>query len=151
MTSPRAEPASMSERIRELSTQELLQVISEPQAQLLDVRPIDAYNGWRLRGEARGGHIPGARALPLKWAGYLDWIEIVRAKGIRPEHPLVLYGYEPEETERVARMFERSGYPHIAVYGDFLRDWSADDRLPLEYLPRHRHLVPASWLRNVVD
>ena len=88
--------------VAHVSTDELEGRLKRPGLQLVDVRPIDAYNGWRLRAEARGGHMPGARALPFRWHRYLDWIEIVRAKGIRPEHAVVVYGYDVEETEQVA-------------------------------------------------
>jgi 3-mercaptopyruvate sulfurtransferase SseA len=83
-----------------LSTEELRILVGNPQVQIVDVRPIDAYNGWRLRDEVRGGHVRGARTLPARWSAYLDWIEIVRAKGIAPDQTLVAYGYDREETER---------------------------------------------------
>ncbi len=47
-----------------ISKDELLARISQGDVSLVDVRPLAAYNGWRLDGEARGGHIPGAVALP---------------------------------------------------------------------------------------
>ena len=46
----------------------------------------------RSPGEFSGGHIEGARSLPFKWTGYIDWIEIVRSKNILPEDSLILYG-----------------------------------------------------------
>ena len=140
----------MADAVNRLSTRELRERLHDPQLQLIDAGPIDAYNGWRLRGEARGGHIPGARTLPLKWAGYLDWIEIVRAKGIQPERPVVVYGYDVDEAEQVARGFARSGYADVGVYPGFAPEWCADERLPLEYLPRYRHLVPARWLSELI-
>ncbi|MFO7589143.1 MAG: rhodanese-like domain-containing protein [Gemmatimonadota bacterium] len=136
----------MRNRPDSLSTTELLALLDAPGAQIVDVRPIDAYNGWRLQGESRGGHIRGARTLPFKWSAYLDWIEIVRAKEIRPEHDLVLYGYDPEETARVADRFRRAGYTRIAAYHDFVTEWCTDEALPMDRLARHEHLVPASWL-----
>lgn len=91
------------------STRELRARIDDPGMQLVDVRPIDAYNGWQLDGEARGGHIRGARALPFAWSAYLDWIEIVRAKGLQPDRCLVVYGRNDDETEAVARLFTGRG------------------------------------------
>ncbi len=136
-------------RISRVGTRELLGLLSDPRLQLVDARPIDAYNGWPLAGEAAGGHIPGARTLPRKWLGYLDWPEIVRAKGLAPERPVVVYAYEDEEAEAVARAFLRCGYGQVALYAHFLDEWCADGR-PLAALPRWRHLVPASWLREVL-
>lgn len=117
---------------------------------MVDVRPVDAYNGWRLRDEARGGHIPGARSLPYKWSGYLDWIEIVRQKGLRPEDPLLVYGYDREETAVVAEQLRRAGFPGVRVYPRFVQEWAADASLPLDRLPRYRHLVPAEWLHRLI-
>jgi molybdopterin synthase sulfurtransferase len=140
----------MTPRQGALGRRELMELVEGRRAQLVDVRPIDAYNGWRLRGEARGGHIPGARALPHKWSGYLDWIEIVRSKGIGTDRPVVVYGYDEEQTETVAALFRDAGYPDVRAYHAFVDEWSADPDLPLERLARYRHLVPAQWLNRLV-
>ena len=50
-----------------ISITELRDRIDDPTLTIVDVRPLTAYNGWRLDGEARGGHIPGARAFPAVW------------------------------------------------------------------------------------
>lgn len=140
----------MAHAVRRISTHDLRDRLGEPGLQLIDARPIDAYNGWRLRGEARGGHLPGARTLPLRWADYLDWIEVVRAKGLRPERPVVVYGYDGDEAGQLAGRFTRAGYADVSVYGAWLAEWCPDETLPLEYLRRYRHLVPASWLRELL-
>ncbi len=141
----------MTDRPTALSTGELQALLDDPQVQLVDVRPIDAYNGWRLRDEARGGHIRGARTLPAKWSEYLEWIEIVRAKEIRADQTVVVYGYDGDETERVARLFGRAGYERVRLYHGFVEEWCADERLPMDRLPRHRHLVPPEWLKAVLS
>ena len=64
---------------KRISTEELLTFAGDQETTIVDVRPVEAYNGWRIRHEQRGGHIRGARSLPLKWAGYIDWIEIVHS------------------------------------------------------------------------
>jgi 3-mercaptopyruvate sulfurtransferase SseA len=133
-----------------LSTRDLLDLVEGRESQLIDVRPIDAYNGWRLRGEPRGGHIAGARALPYKWSTYIDWIEVVRSKGIRPEAPVVVYGYEEEQTESVADLFRAAGYDETGSYHAFVEDWSGDPELPMDWLPRYRHLVPAAWVEQLI-
>lgn len=139
----------MARPLDRLTTPELRAQLADPRTQLIDVRPSDAYNGWRLHGETRGGHIPGARTLPFKWSTYLDWIEIVRAKGIQPGDPVVLYGHDERETEEVARLFWGAGYDRVRVYHRFLEEWCADAALPLEHLPRYRQLVPAEWLHQL--
>lgn len=133
------------------TTSQVRDLLKEHEIQIVDGRPIDAYNGWRLRGESRGGHIPGARTLPFKWSSYLDWIEIVRSKGIESRRPVLVYGYEQEETESIAALFRRAGYDEVSVYHDFVNEWAADSELPVDRLPRHRHLVPAEWVRRLTN
>jgi 3-mercaptopyruvate sulfurtransferase SseA len=140
----------MTGRDGPLATGELLHLLRSDHVQLVDVRPIDAYNGWRLHGEARGGHIAGARALPFKWSSYLDWIEIVRSKGLRPDAPLVVYGHDAEEIEAVAGLFRSAGYDGARVYHAFIEEWCTDPELPMDRLARYRHLVPAAWLNQLI-
>ena len=140
----------MTRRDGPLTTQDLLKVLDGRRAQIVDVRPIDAYNGWQLHGETRGGHIAGARALPFKWSSYLDWIEIVRSKEIRPEAPVVVYGHDGEQTEAVAALFRKAGYEDVRVYHAFLEEWCPDPKLPMERLARYRQLVPAQWLHQLM-
>lgn len=134
-----------------ISTEELHQLLGDPNTSIIDVRPVEAYNGWKLRNEERSGHIQGARSLPLKWTGYMDWIEIVRSKGILPAHRVVIYGYEPEEARLVAERFSRAGYDRIRIYAEFLSEWNRDASLPMSHLQRYMHLVYPEWLKILLD
>ena len=118
---------------------------------MLDVRPVDAYNGWTMRNEPRGGHIKGAKSIPAKWADYLDWIEIVRSKGISPDQYIIIYGYTMEEAEWVARLFRRAGYADIRIYPYFLKEWSPNPELPMEHLEKYEHLVYPEWLHTLIS
>jgi molybdopterin synthase sulfurtransferase len=133
-----------------LTTPELRHLLDDAEVQLVDCRPADAYNGWPLAGEPRGGHLPGARSLPFKWSAYLDWIEIVRSKGIAPERPVVVYGSHEEESTAVAGLFRAAGFPDVRLYHGMTGEWAADASLPLERLPRFRHLVPAEWVAGLL-
>jgi len=42
--------------VKQISTAELIEFIEERSGFVVDVRPVDAYNGWALKGEAQGGH-----------------------------------------------------------------------------------------------
>ncbi len=134
-----------------LSTDELKTFISETRGLVIDLRPVDAYNGWKLQNEQRGGHIRGAKSLPAKWADYIDWIEIVRSKEIKPDHEIVLYGYTIEEVNKVAGLFSRAGYSKLMVYYHFTDEWSADPDLPMESLPGFRNLVPPGWVNAIIS
>jgi molybdopterin synthase sulfurtransferase len=132
------------------TTQSLKARAEDPRHTLLDVRPVAAYNGWRLSGEPRGGHIPGARSFPLEWTRFMDWVEVVEDKGLVPERPVTVYGYTADEGEEMARHLERLGFQDVAVYGEFAREWLPDQELPLARLERHDALVHPEWLQAVV-
>lgn len=137
-------------QFKEVTTQELIDKQNKG-ARIIDARPVNAYNGWKLFNEKRGGHIRGAKSLPAKWTGYMDWIEIVRHKQIEPSEEIIIYGYTPEEANRVAANFEKAGYSKIAVYNNFLKEWTADETLPMEYLPKYRQLVSAQWVHDLTS
>lgn len=134
-----------------LSTEGLFQRLGSPDLSLIDVRPVEAYNGWPLKGEPRGGHIRGARNLPAGWTKYLDWLDIVESKGFVPSQELVLYGYESNETEAVARNFQKAGFENVLIYQGFLSDWCTHSELPMARLSRYKHLVSASWLSELFE
>jgi thiosulfate/3-mercaptopyruvate sulfurtransferase len=136
---------------KEISTKELRFFIINGEYKIIDIRPIDAYNGWQLNGEKRNGHIKNAVSLPLKWAKYMDWIEIVRSKGINPYHKIVIYGYRKEDCVEVAKLFRKAGFKNIYLYLHFLDEWMADDSLPLDYLKNYQYLLPPSWLKAIID
>lgn len=142
---------TMLEIVNEISTKDLQAKIADPQVSVIDVRPVDAYNGWQMLGEKRGGHIYGARSLPAKWIKYIDWIEIVRSKGISTGQRIVVYGYVPEETQEVAERFLKSGYKNVSVYHQFVNEWSTNQELPVELLKKYYHLVYPGWLKKLIE
>jgi len=135
----------------ELTTNELVEVIDDNDTIIVDVRPVDSYNGWKLNNEARGGHIKGARSLPLKWTKYMDWIEVVQSKHILPEHNIVIYGYSSEQSEHVARLFIKAGYEQISIYNHYIDEWVGDQELPMERLERYSQLVYPDWVKKITD
>ncbi|NOU48816.1 MAG: sulfurtransferase, partial [Bacteroidales bacterium] len=106
---------------------------------------------WKLGGEIRGGHIRGAKSLSAKWTKYIDWIEIVRSKGILPEHDIVLYGYSREEAEKVAKALTGAGYEKLKLYTGFISEWSANPEFPMESLARYQQLVYADWVNDIIS
>lgn len=129
-----------------VTTEQIAEWTSEGSIELIDVRSPNAYNGWCLAGEPRGGHIPGARSLPAKWAAYIDWLDIVRSKGIEPGATVILYGYMDGDVEAVAPLFVRAGFKDVRVYPHFKDEWSPNPSLPMDQLTRYLHLVPAEWV-----
>lgn len=135
----------------EISTPELNELIGQPEVKIVDLREADAYNGWKLHNESRGGHIKSAKSLPIKWIKYMDWIEIVRSKGIMPNNKIVLYSYNEEDSIKAANLFTKAGYDKISIYKNFLDEWINNEGMPMEFLPRYKQLVPASWVKSIVD
>ena len=141
----------MTANFPEISTENLRLFIQQKNCFVLDVRSSDAYNGWKMDNEARGGHIKGAKSFPVKWTTYIDWIEIARSKGIMPEHELVFYGYGESEILDAASVFASAGYNKIKFYRHFSDEWTANNNLPMEYLPNYRSLVPAEWVNALIS
>jgi thiosulfate/3-mercaptopyruvate sulfurtransferase len=141
----------MNNLFNEITTHELLSQLNNKNIKLIDVRNINAYNGWKLKNEKRGGHIKGAKSLPIKWSNYIDWIEIVRSKHIIPENKIIIYSYSKDESEKVAKIFQKAGYNNISIYNHFIDEWSANENNPMEQLARYKQLVSAEWLKDLID
>lgn len=138
-------------KVIELSTIELVKLLKNRNAKIIDVRSVDAYNGWKFENEARGGHIKGAKSLPVKWTNYIDWIEIVRSKHILPENKIVVYGYTEEQCQKVARLFLKAGYNNVFIYNSFIDEWTGNHKLPMEYLMKYKQLVSAEWVNKLIS
>lgn len=135
------------------STAELEQKLGQPALVAVDVRPMAAYNGWRLKGEARGGHLPGAVAWPLRWFELIapaEHAHHLAAKGLTPDKTIVAYGYTRAEGEQFAQMLGKLGYTNVLVYEAGQPAWAADERLPLERLPLYPKLVHVDWLHELI-
>ncbi len=138
-------------KFKKTPTNNVSKSLKSSNAKIIDVRPVDAYNGWRCEGEVRGGHIKGAKSLPIKWTKYMDWIEIVRSKQIIPEDEIVIYGYDSEQSEMVANLFAKAGYGNIYLYNSFVDEWAANPVLPMEHLSRYKNLVSAKWVDKLIS
>lgn len=134
-----------------VTTEELLRNIEKQNHILIDARSMAAYNGWSLKNEPRGGHIKGAKSLPYKWTGYIDWLEIVKSKGITRGNSITIYGYHPDESIEVATMLQRAGYDNIRLYHDFVEEWSKNDQMPMQQLTNFRHLVYPQWVNELIS
>jgi molybdopterin synthase sulfurtransferase len=140
----------MSHDFKQMTTKDLSDSLKQG-FKIIDIRPVDAYNGWQLENEFRGGHIAGAKSLPSKWIKYIDWIEMVDHKGIKPDDELIIYGYSKEETDEVARRFQKSGFEDVSVYYHFVDEWSANDKLPMQKLERFMNLVSPAWVKQLIS
>jgi thiosulfate/3-mercaptopyruvate sulfurtransferase len=137
-----------------ISTTALAERLTDPDVTVVDVRSMAAYNGWRLRGETRGGHLPGARAFPAAWRSSVDEVELDRLwtdKDVVPERTIVVYGDGPSDAQAVqAWLFDR-GYTDVLSYEPGFTAWAAEAHLPIERLPRFERLVYPDWVRQLVE
>ena len=137
-----------------ISAAELRRRLDDPDLTVVDVRPLPAYNGWRLNGEARGGHIPGAVAFPSAWLSSVDAVEVERllhSKDIVPSREVVLYGADAEDVRAVKTRLTDLGHASVRTYERGWAEWAADETLPLERLPNYDKLVHTEWLRQVLE
>jgi thiosulfate/3-mercaptopyruvate sulfurtransferase len=136
-----------------ISTDELHGRLGDPGLTIVDTRPLRAYNGWRLEGDARGGHVPGAVAFPSEWLESVDAIEVERlleSKGIVWGREIVLYG-DPAGVSSLERRLADLGHAGVRVYEQGWPAWAADGALPIERLPRYERLVHPGWLDEVLS
>ena len=138
-------------KITKISTQKLVTLLENNNTKLIDVRPIDAYNGWEMQNEKRGGHIKGAKSLPLKWNKYIDWIEIVRSKNISPEHTIIVYAYKDGDAKKMANHFSSAGYKNIHIYNHFLSEWVENENLAMDRLTNYKQLIYPEWLKTLIS
>jgi 3-mercaptopyruvate sulfurtransferase SseA len=138
---------------KSIGRDELHHRLGDPTLTVIDVRPLAAYNGWRLGGEPRGGHLAGAVAFPAAWLDSVDELEIRRIlleKGAVPGQSIVTYGYGWDDALLLAEHLERLGHEDVRTYDGGWADWIEAD-LPMESLPNYDRLVHTEWLTAVLD
>ncbi|MBD3370360.1 thiosulfate sulfurtransferase [Candidatus Fermentibacteria bacterium] len=133
-----------------ITTEDLLTLLDLNDPTVIDARSVDAYNGWRLRDEPRGGHIKGARSLWYRWVGKAYWDDLIRKKEIDTKGRVVVYGYDREQSTRVASALHEAGCKDLQIYDDFVDGWSANPEPPMERLARFDQLVHPGWLDRLI-
>jgi thiosulfate/3-mercaptopyruvate sulfurtransferase len=127
--------------------------LGDPSLTIVDVRPLAAYNGWRLGTESRGGHVPGATAFPVEWLRTVDEPEIEKLldrKDIRGRD-IVVYGDTVEDAAEFIAKLESLGIPGATVLGSGFAAWAADPTTPVDRLVNYDKLVYIDWLRQVLS
>jgi molybdopterin synthase sulfurtransferase len=136
-------------KIESISTVALLAELENPDFCLLDARPSAAYNGWALRDEARGGHLPGAVSFPVEWTRQLNRAEVLallRSKGVEAHRTVVLYGFEGMALDELVEPIQELDIGTILHYQDGMQGWAAEAGFPIDRLARCDRLVYAGWI-----
>ncbi len=110
---------------------------------VLDVRTAEEFAGATPYGEARGGHVPGARSLP--WKGAFDaqgalkpkaqvkaWLE---AAGVRFDQPAVAYCTGGVRSGFVYLLLRWLDHPQPVNYAGSWWAWAADAARPVAKAP----------------
>jgi thiosulfate/3-mercaptopyruvate sulfurtransferase len=138
-----------------LSVSDVSQVVDDEDWILVDTRSTDAYNGWKLEGVKRGGHLPRAVDFPANWldSDHEDKDEILsralRSKGIARHRRVLLYGTSQRDRDRVAAYLRQAGYRHLFDFD--LHAWAKDSSKPLVRYENFHLLVPASIVKLLLD
>lgn len=133
----------------EVDAETLAAQLEAPGHAVIDVRPVAAYNGWRLRGEPRGGHLPGAVSVPLAWIDRVDLESVLDERGPPRTAPVTVYGYDADAVRTAVATLDELGYDDLAGFSGFADDWAADPNRPLERLARYERLVYPEWVKAV--
>lgn len=108
--------------------------------QVIDVRTAVEFRGATPYGEARGGHVPGARN--LDWRGLFDeggrvvsaarLQRTLEALGVDPRGEVVVCCTCGVRSAMAAAAMAARGVSRVRNYDASLAEWSADPSLPLE-------------------
>ncbi|WP_352420246.1 rhodanese-like domain-containing protein [Proteiniborus sp.] len=141
--------------IQSISTEDLKEKLNDNSWVIVDTRINDAYNGWKLEGVKRGGHIEGAVDFSANWLSTevenKDAIlsEAINAKGIDPSKNIVLYDANGEDALKVAEYLKDKGYENLYNYN--VKEWTEDESLPMEIYENYKLIVPASIVKDILD
>ncbi|HMM20704.1 MAG TPA: sulfurtransferase [Selenomonadales bacterium] len=140
-----------------ISTQELKDNMGKSGWLIVDARQNDAFNGWKLDGVTRGGHIKGAADFAANWlkATVKDkdinqvLANLIKQKGIDKAENVVVYDANGQDAKAVAEFFLKNGVKNVYLYD--VKEWAKDSSLPMESYANYQMIVPAQWIKDVID
>ncbi|OPJ55413.1 rhodanese-like domain-containing protein [Alkalithermobacter paradoxus] len=144
-----------NEEFKTISTNDLKEKLNNDSWVLVDTRSSDEFNGWKLNGIKRGGHISGAVDFSANWLrvdvdnkeNLLN--EALKNKNITQDKNIVLYDSNNKDSLEVAKYLSGKGYNNIYIYD--LNEWAEDDSLPMEKYKNYHLIVPPSIVKDILD
>lgn len=136
-----------------INTDDLKANIEKEDWVIVDTRLNDAFNGWPLDGVERGGHIEGAVDFSASWleteVEKIDekLTEVLQSKGITADKNIVLYDANGKDAQSVGNYLNKAGFKNIYKYD--VKEWAANQDLPLVSYPNYEMLVPATWVNDL--
>lgn len=138
-----------------IATEDLKANLGKADWVVVDTRQNDAFNGWKLDGVERGGHIKGATDFSALWLDTKgDGIEerLVKTlsdKGITAEKNVVLYDANGSDAKKVADYLKGKGFAKVNLYD--VKQWASDSSLEMVSNKNYQLVVPAQWIKDVMD
>ncbi len=145
----------ISVETKTITTEEVEKNLESQEWVFVDTRENDAFNGWALDGVKRGGHIEGAVDFSA------DWLKVdvkgkeneiatdLEARGITADKNIVLYDANGEDSRAVADYLASKGFENLYTYD--VKEWATDETKPMEAYENYDMLVPASWVKDLID
>ncbi|MBR1657777.1 MAG: hypothetical protein IJ697_04845 [Synergistaceae bacterium] len=137
------------------SVEDFKAFIGKPDVLFLDLRPEAAYQGWKIDGAARGGHVKGASDFPVSWLKLADnakLAEIVARKGELKGKTVILYGNpSDDESSRLEKALKNAGAEKVLLFAVPAEVWTADEAIPMESYPRYELYVYPEWLNALMS
>ncbi len=149
------EGENSSIEIKTIDTKELSANIEKSDWVIVDTRENDAFNGWKLDGVKRGGHIENAVDFSAAWLNVdskdkEDHLKKdLETRGISAEKNIVLYDDNGKDAKAVAEYLSGKGYKNLYTYD--VKQWAEDESKPMEAYENYEMLVPVSWVKDLVD
>lgn len=141
--------------LKAISTEVLQEKVQDNAWVIVDTRLNDAYNGWKLDGVKRGGHIKGAVDFSANWLSvYSDRKDEVleqalKTKRIDLDKNIVLYDANGKDALVVADYLSKKGYKYLYKYD--IKQWADDENLPMERYKNYQMIVPAFIIKDILD
>ena len=138
-----------------ITTEELSKNIKDENWVVVDTRENDAFNGWKLDGVKRGGHIEGATDFSAAWLDVdaenkEERLEKdLKDRGISKEKNIVLYDANGKDASEVANYLSEKGYENLYTYD--VKEWTEDDKNAMKSYENYEMLVPVSWVKDLID
>ena len=141
--------------LKNILTSEVKDKLLDKNWVVLDTRENDEFNGWNIDNLERGGHIKGATDFSAAWLRVdcknkdkrLD--TALKDKRISKEKNIILYDDNGKDSKEVANYLHEKGFKNLYTYN--LKDWAKDKTLPMEFYKNYQLLVPACWVKDVID
>ena len=134
----------------DVTTEELLSKLNNNNITVLDTRSEDSYNGWILHNEERNGHIKNAKPFPAMWTTLLKKDSAI-IQELKEKKEVILYGANKKETQTVFNFLKNSGLNNVTIYESGINKYAKNPTLPMEKLARFEKLVPASYIKSLLD